>query len=63
MDSTVLSLMTLWEETSYQLERRQTNIECAFEEFNGIKNRTAPTYKLSFNPDIRPIAIYKNLSC
>lgn len=55
--------MTLWEETSYQLERRQTNIECAFEEFNGIKDRTAPTYKLSFNPDIRPIAIYKNLSC
>lgn len=63
MDSTVLSLMTLWEETSYQLECRQTNIECALEEFNGIKDRTAPAYKLTFNPDVRPIAIHKNLSC
>lgn len=55
--------MTLWEETSYQLECRQTNIECALEEFNGIKDRTAPAYKLTFNPDVRPIAIHKNLSC
>ncbi|XP_026296488.1 phosphoribosylformylglycinamidine synthase [Apis mellifera] len=62
VDSTVLSLMTLWEETSYQLECRQTNIECAFEEYNGIKDRTAPAYKLTFNPDIRPITIHKNLS-
>ncbi|XP_061931437.1 phosphoribosylformylglycinamidine synthase isoform X2 [Apis cerana] len=62
VDSTVLSLMTLWEETSYQLECRQTNIECALEEFNGIKDRTAPAYKLTFNPDVRPIAIHKNLS-
>lgn len=55
--------MSLWEETSYQLERRQTNVECALEEFNGLKDRTAPTYKLTFDPEIRPIEVQNNLSC
>lgn len=63
VDSTVLSLMSLWEETSYQLERRQMNVECALEEFSTLKDRTAPVYKLSFNPDVRPIAVQRNLSC
>ncbi|XP_076163080.1 phosphoribosylformylglycinamidine synthase [Ptiloglossa arizonensis] len=62
LDSTVLCLMSLWEETSYQLERRQTNVECALEEFNGLKDRTAPTYKLTFDPEIRPIEVQNNLS-
>ncbi|XP_078050163.1 phosphoribosylformylglycinamidine synthase [Augochlora pura] len=62
LDSTVLSLMSLWEETSYQLERRQTNVECALEEFNGLKDRTAPVYKLSFNPDVKPVEIHKTLT-
>lgn len=55
--------MNLWEETSYQLERRQTNVECALEEFSGLIDRTVPSYKLTFNPDVRPTAIYKNLFC
>nr|XP_031826710.1 phosphoribosylformylglycinamidine synthase [Nomia melanderi] len=59
LNSTVLSLMSVWEETSYQLERRQTNIECALEEFNGLKNRTAPAYKLSFDPNVRPAEIHR----
>ncbi|XP_017886861.1 phosphoribosylformylglycinamidine synthase isoform X2 [Ceratina calcarata] len=54
LDSTVLSLMYLWEETSYQLERRQKNVEYALEEFTGLKDRTAPAYKLTFDPDVRP---------
>nr|XP_034190946.1 phosphoribosylformylglycinamidine synthase isoform X1 [Osmia lignaria] len=62
LDSTVLSLMTLWEETGYQLERRQKNVECAFEEFDGLKSRTAPAYKLAFNPDVRPFTIQQTLS-
>ncbi|XP_076754672.1 phosphoribosylformylglycinamidine synthase [Xylocopa sonorina] len=61
LDSTVLPLMNLWEETSYQLERRQTNIECALKEFKGLKDRSAPVYKLTFNPDFRTTTIY-NLS-
>ena len=55
LDSTVISLMSLWEETSYQLERRQTNVECALEEFRGLKDRTAPAYKLTFHPDSKPV--------
>lgn len=55
LDSTVLSLMTLWEETSYQLERRQTNVRCALEEFRSLESRTVPAYKLTFDPNIRPI--------
>ncbi|XP_043249233.1 phosphoribosylformylglycinamidine synthase [Colletes gigas] len=61
LDSTVLSLMSIWEETSYQLERRQTNVDCALEEFNGLKDRTTPTYKLTFDLDIRPIKIPRNM--
>lgn len=63
LESTVLPLMSLWEETSYQLERRQTNVECALQEFSGLQDRTAPCYKLTFNPDVRSTAIYKHLSC
>ncbi|XP_015119101.1 phosphoribosylformylglycinamidine synthase [Diachasma alloeum] len=50
--STVISLMSIWEETSYQLERRQTNIKCAEDEFKLLKNRKTPMYTLTFNPDI-----------
>nr|XP_033339909.1 phosphoribosylformylglycinamidine synthase-like [Megalopta genalis] len=54
--------MSLWEETSYQLERRQTNVECALQEFDGLKDRAAPVYKLSFNPDVKPVRIHKTLT-
>ncbi|KAG7197513.1 hypothetical protein KM043_007191 [Ampulex compressa] len=54
LDSTVLPLMCLWEETSYQLERRQTNLQCALKEFEGLKDRTVPMYKLTFDPDEKP---------
>lgn len=55
--------MYMWEETSYQLERRQTNINCAQEEFNGLKERTIPDYKLTFDPDCKPHSIEKLLIC
>ena len=43
--------MQIWEETSYRLECRQTNVECASQEYNELKKRTAPIYNLTFNPD------------
>ncbi|XP_011311335.1 phosphoribosylformylglycinamidine synthase [Fopius arisanus] len=55
LKSTVLAMMSIWEETSYQLERRQTNIKCAEDEFNSLKNRKVPKYKLPFNPDGLPL--------
>lgn len=43
-------LLDVWEETSYQLERLQTNPECAEEERRVNRTRTAPTYQLTFDP-------------
>jgi len=44
-------LRQLWEETSYQLERLQTNPSCADEEKKNIFDRKGPKYKLSFTPE------------
>lgn len=59
LTSAVIDLMNIWEETSYQLERHQMNINCAFEEFSGFRQRTTPAYCLTFNP-IRSSLISKN---
>ena len=53
LSSSVLDLMNVWEETSYRLECRQTNVECALQEFNELKDRSAPAYKLTFDPDLK----------
>ncbi|KAJ8675420.1 hypothetical protein QAD02_011206 [Eretmocerus hayati] len=59
LSSTVLNLMNVWEETSYHLELRQTNAQCADSEYKGLKYRTSPAYKLTFNPDL-PISLKSN---
>lgn len=57
--TTVIDSMTIWEETSYQLERHQTNVTCALEEFSKLRERTVPAYRLSFDAT-RPHPIPKN---
>jgi len=57
--TTVIDSMIIWEETSYQLERHQTNVTCALEEFSKLGERTAPAYRLSFDAT-RPHSIPKN---
>lgn len=52
LDSTVLALSSTWEETSYHLELRQTNTECATQEYKNFKDRSSPAYKLTFDPDV-----------
>ncbi|GJQ65318.1 ade2 [Trypoxylus dichotomus] len=52
IESTVLPLMRIWEETSYRLELRQTLRECAESEYESLATRTSPKYKLSFDPDL-----------
>ncbi|CAH1958627.1 unnamed protein product [Acanthoscelides obtectus] len=52
LESTVLPLMRMWEETSYKLELRQTIKECAESEFNSLRTRTGPKYALTFDPDV-----------
>ncbi|KAK5644184.1 hypothetical protein RI129_008029 [Pyrocoelia pectoralis] len=51
IESSVLPLMKMWEETSYHLELQQTIKYCADSEFMSLSTRTAPTYKLTFHPD------------
>lgn len=55
--------MKIWEETSYQLERRQTNVARAEEEFLGLSKRSSPDYKLTFDPSVSPIITQTHFSC
>ncbi len=43
-------LRSIWEETSYQIEKLQMNPECADKEKENIHNRSAPRYELTFTP-------------
>ncbi len=43
-------LRSLWEETSYRLERLQCATDCAKAERDNSKSRTGPLYKASFEP-------------
>lgn len=53
--------MKLWEETSYELEKRQTNVNCALMEYESLKDRQVPAFKLTFDPDIK-LSIPNNIS-
>ena len=54
IDSELLPLMRLWEETSFRLECRQTNTTCARREFDGLGHRRVPKYHLTFDPNTIP---------
>lgn len=62
LEQKMVDLRDVWEATSFQLERLQTNPQCAQEEEAGLRTRRAPGYKLSFEPvplspvntDVRP---------
>jgi len=49
-------LRALWEETSYQLERLQANVDCVEQEKNNIYDRRGPEYVLPFEPAATPAA-------
>lgn len=51
LESSVLPLYQMWEETSYQLERLQANVDCAESEFKSLATRTGPKYNVTFDPD------------
>jgi phosphoribosylformylglycinamidine synthase len=55
LDEDMRTLRSIWEETSYQLERLQANPECAEEEKRNIFDRKGPQYVLTFSPgETRP---------
>ncbi|CAG2101168.1 unnamed protein product [Medioppia subpectinata] len=46
-----------WEETSFELEKFQTNKKCVEEERNGLKHRRAPKWTLTYDPNLININI------
>lgn len=50
VESTVLELLTSWEETSYQLDKRQANPACVASEFNSYRTRIGPKFRMKTNP-------------
>ncbi|HEB02810.1 MAG TPA: phosphoribosylformylglycinamidine synthase, partial [Nitrospirae bacterium] len=50
LDEKMEGLRSLWEETSYRLERLQTAPDCAQAEWDNCMKRTGPEYKASFEP-------------
>ena len=45
-------LRDVWEETSFQLERRQANPGCVLQEQEALWKRIEPVYKVPFEPDM-----------
>ncbi|KAH9509949.1 hypothetical protein Btru_044702 [Bulinus truncatus] len=60
LESCMFELRDMWEETSFVLEKMQTNPKCVQQEQSGLKHRKEPQYILPYNPDDciidRPIA-------
>jgi phosphoribosylformylglycinamidine synthase len=54
LDEDMRKLRATWEETSYQLERLQTNSDCADQEKKNCYDRKGPAYTLSFTPEPAP---------
>ncbi|XP_074839219.1 phosphoribosylformylglycinamidine synthase isoform X2 [Carettochelys insculpta] len=48
------ALRTLWEATSFQLERLQAAPHCVEQEERGLARRQGPTYTLTFDPALPP---------
>ncbi|KAG7299510.1 hypothetical protein JYU34_016472 [Plutella xylostella] len=50
LDTTLIDVFRMWEETSYQLECLQANSDCAKQEWKGLENRKGVTYNVPFDP-------------
>lgn len=50
VDEDMTAMRDIWEETSYQLEKRQCNPICATEEREGLKKRHVPNWHVTYEP-------------
>jgi len=57
VDEKMTVLRDVWEETSFQLEKRQRNPECVVQEEKNLKDRKAPEWKLSYDPKPTPASV------
>ena len=48
------ALHDLWEATSFELDKRQSNPACAEQEQEGLKKRHKPAWKLTYEPRATP---------
>lgn len=47
LDYKLHELAAMWEETSYQIEKLQANVNCVEEEYRTLPNRKMPPYRYS----------------
>ncbi|XP_052276735.1 phosphoribosylformylglycinamidine synthase-like isoform X2 [Dreissena polymorpha] len=52
LEEKMVVLRDIWEQTSFQLEMRQSNPDTVRQEQDGLRSRTEPPYQLTFDPDI-----------
>ena len=57
LDENMRDLRDLWEETSFQLDRRQANPSCVEQERSGLRKRSGPRFALPFTPAQTPPAV------
>jgi len=57
LDTTMTGLRTIWEATSFQLERLQANPACVASEEAALATRRAPPFALTFTPKRAPAAL------
>ncbi|XP_049866264.1 phosphoribosylformylglycinamidine synthase [Pectinophora gossypiella] len=50
LDTTLIDVYRMWEETSYQLECLQANSDCVRQEWQGLEKRKGVTYNVTFDP-------------
>jgi phosphoribosylformylglycinamidine synthase len=56
------SLRDLWEATSFRIELEQADPDCVAAERDGLRNRTAPPFELSFTPRPTPAEVMEQPS-
>ncbi|PZC75103.1 hypothetical protein B5X24_HaOG206723 [Helicoverpa armigera] len=50
LDTKLIDVYRMWEETSYQLECLQANSDCVRQEWQGLAKRKGVTYNVTFDP-------------
>ncbi|KAJ8732017.1 hypothetical protein PYW08_014747 [Mythimna loreyi] len=50
LDTKLIDVFRMWEETSYQLECLQANTDCVRQEWQGLENRKGVKYNVTFDP-------------
>lgn len=57
LNADVRELRDVWEETSFQLDRRQANPECVEQEQAGLRHRTGAEFRIPYTPEPTAAAI------